>query len=281
MGVIGGSGLYEIEGLKDVAEVKIKTPFGDPSDVFVLGTLSGVRCAFLPRHGRGHSILPGEINNRANLYALKVLGVNKVIAVSACGSLKEDISPRTLVIPDQLFDRTQGRISTFFGNGIVAHISFDEPFCTELSLKAASVSKRLNLPLHQGGAYVCIQGPAFSTKAESEVNRKLGFSVVGMTALPEAKLARECEMCYCTLAFVTDYDVWKAGEEVSVETVIGNLNFNVNNAKALLKELLPELGMAGSCKCTTALASAIFTSPSAIGVPVKKRLGLLVGNYLK
>jgi 5'-methylthioadenosine phosphorylase len=258
--VIGGSGVYEIEGIEALREVKVTTPFGDPSDVIVTGLLSGVRCAFLPRHGRGHRIMPSEVNSRANIYALKSLGVQQIISVSACGSLRREMKPRDFVIPDQLFDRTRCRPSTFFGDGIVGHVGFAEPFCNGMRDILHQAVKELGIQHHFGGTYVCIEGPQFSTKAESEVNRKMGFSIVGMTALPEAKLAREAEICYTTVGLVTDYDVWKEGEEVSVETVVESLEANVVNSKKLVKFVLPRLsGRERNCACTNALRYAIMT----------------------
>lgn len=278
--VIGGSGLYQIEGIKDVKETRVATPFGNPSDVIVIGELEGVSCAFLPRHGRGHRILPSEINSRANIYALKKLGVEQIISISACGSLKEELKPRDFIIPDQIFDRTKGRISTFFGNGIVAHIPFDSPFCPQLSKIVYESSKDITTT-HWGGVYVCMEGPAFSTLAESELHRKMGFSIIGMTALPEAKLAREAEICYTMVALVTDYDVWKKGEEVSVEKVVENLNANVENSKKLIKAVLPKLDRKRDCICSSALKFAIFTAKEAMNKQTKKKLSLLIDKYVK
>jgi len=279
--VIGGSGVYEIEGLDDVREVNVKTPFGDPSDTIVTGTLSGVRCAFLPRHARGHRILPTEVNYRANIYALKTLGVDQIISISACGSLREDVKPRDFLIPDQIFDRTKARPSTFFGEGIVAHVGFAEPFCEDMRGIIHDAVKELGIEHHFGGTYVCMEGPAFSTKAESEVNRKHGFSIIGMTAVPEAKLAREAEICYATVGLVTDYDVWKEGEEVSVETVIGNMNANVANSKKLIKLILPRLAALHdkSCKCRQSLKFAVMTAKDKIDPKTYEKLKLLLGKY--
>ncbi|HAL62644.1 MAG TPA: S-methyl-5'-thioadenosine phosphorylase [Chloroflexi bacterium] len=282
IGVIGGSGLYEIEGLTDVEEVKVKTPFGEPSDLIVIGTLEGRRVAFLPRHGRGHRIMPTELPSRANMYALKSLGVEHIIAVSACGSLKEEIRPLDMVIPDQIFDRTRGRINTFFGGGVVAHISFDEPFCPDLSALLYQAARDTGAKVHKGGTFVVMEGPAFSTKAESRIYRQWGMDIIGMTVLPEAKLAREAEICYAVLANVTDYDVWHVGEEpVSVEMVIDNLVKNVKRAKKIIKKVVPNIPEARTCPCPTALQSAIITSKDRIPEKAKKDLGLLIGKYLE
>lgn len=260
IGVIGGSGVYEIEGIENLKEVKVNTPFGSPSDVIVVGMLSGVRCAFLPRHGRGHRILPSEVNSRANIYALKSLGVETILSISACGSLREDVKPRDFLIPDQIFDRTRNRQFTFFGEGIVGHVGFADPFCNSTREIVHNALQEIGISCHFGGTYVCIEGPQFSTKAESEVNRKHGFSIVGMTAVPEAKLAREAEICYATVGLVTDYDVWKEGEEVTVETVIGNLRANVENSKKLIKHILPQLAKRQrTCQCPNALKYAVMT----------------------
>jgi len=282
IGIIGGSGVYQIDGIKDIKEIKLKTPFGEPSDSIIVGTLYGVKVAFLPRHGRGHRILPTEVNSHANIYAMKLLGVEYIIAISACGSLKEEIKPRDFVLPDQLFDRTRLRRPTFFGNGVVGHISFDEPYCPELRKLIFDKSKELNITTHFGGTYVCIEGPQFSTKAESEVNRKLGFSIVGMTALPEAKLAREAEICYATIGLVTDYDVWKEGEEVTISKVIENLNANVENVKKLLSKVIPSIDLSSprKCACASALKYAIFTRKDKMNKNTLKKLKLLIGKYV-
>ncbi|MFH1062031.1 MAG: S-methyl-5'-thioadenosine phosphorylase, partial [Candidatus Omnitrophota bacterium] len=239
--IIGGSGIYDIQAIKDVTTIEVNTPFGKPSDVIIIGSLEGVRFAFLPRHGRGHKISPTELNFRANIYALKTLGVEQILSISAVGSLKQDLKPRDFVIPDQLFDWTKQRVSTFFNEGLVAHVGFADPFCPELSKLALNAAKDCGITVHKGGTYVCIEGPQFSTRAESNVYRQLGFSIIGMTALPEAKLAREAEMCYTTVALVTDYDVWKEDEDVSVEKVIANLTANSENAKEFIKKIVPEM----------------------------------------
>lgn len=282
IGVIGGSGLYEMEGLTDVEELKVKTPFGEPSDLIVVGTLEGRRVAFLPRHGRGHRIMPSELPSRANIYALKSLGVEHIIAVSACGSMKEEIHPLDMVIPDQIFDRTRGRINTFFSGGVVAHISFDEPFCPDLSALLYQAAEDTGAKVHKGGTFVVIEGPSFSTKAESRIYRQWGVDIIGMTVLPEAKLAREAEICYAVLANVTDYDVWHVGEEpVSVEMLIGNLLKNAKIAKRIIKKVIPHIPEARTCPCPTALKNAIITSKERIPEKAKKDLGLLIGEYLE
>ena len=281
IGVIGGSGVYEMEGLTEVEEVKVKTPFGEPSDLIVIGTLEGRRVAFLPRHGRGHRIMPSELPSRANIYALKSLGVEYIIAVSACGSMKEEIHPLDMVIPDQIFDRTRGRINTFFGGGVVAHISFDEPFCPDLSTLLHQAAEEAGARVHKGGTYVTIEGPAFSTKAESRIYREWGVEIIGMTVLPEAKLAREAEICYAVLANVTDYDVWHLSEEpVSVEMLIDNLRKNAEMAKKIIKQVVPHIPETRTCPCPTALKNAILTNKDRIPEKAKKDLGLLIGKYL-
>lgn len=264
IGIIGGSGIYDIEGVKNVEMIEVDTPYGAPSDKIIVGVLGGVKFAFLPRHGRGHKISPSELNFRANIYAFKKLGVEKVLSMSAVGSLKEELKPRDFVIPDQLFDRTKNRASTFFGEGIVAHVGFAEPFCARLSQVAYETAKQLGITVHKGGTYICMEGPQFSTKAESNVYRQLGFSIIGMTALPEAKLAREAEMCYVTIALVTDYDCWKEDEEVSVEKILANLSANSDNAKQFIKTILSKLNDSDTCACSSALATAIVTSEDAV-----------------
>ena len=285
IGVIGGSGLYQMEGMTDVEEVEVETPFGRPSDVIMIGNVEGVPMAFLPRHGRGHRILPTEIPVRANIWALKSLGVEWVISVSAVGSLREHIAPRDLVIPDQLFDRTKSRVNSFFEGGIVVHVTFAEPFCPTLSNLLLESARELgDVKVHQGGAYVCIEGPFFSTKAESKVYRSWGMDIIGMTALPEAKLAREAELCYATIACVTDYDVWHESEEsVTVEMVISNLGANVANAQRILRGVakkIPAERSANACECPGALATAIITDRSRIPADVRERYNLLIGKYL-
>ncbi|MBI4386438.1 MAG: S-methyl-5'-thioadenosine phosphorylase [Elusimicrobia bacterium] len=279
--VIGGSGLYAMEGISNVRKIRVRTPFGDPSDAIILGRVQDVSCAFLPRHGLGHRVLPSEINGRANIWALKSLGVERIIAVGAVGSLQEKLAPRHFVFPDQLADETKGRRSTFFGEGIVAHVAFAHPFCETLSGLLYDSTRELGIPVHRGGTYICMEGPAFSTKAESAMHRQLGYSIIGMTAVPEAKLAREAEICYSTMAVVTDYDCWIENEEVSVEQVIGNLSANVDNAQRVIARVLPRLNAAPrNCPCALAAAGAVFTRPGSIPPKARKRLELIVGKYL-
>jgi len=281
VGVIGGSGLYQIEGLVDAIDVNIATPFGDPSDSIVVGELSGVRVAFLPRHGRGHRISPTEINVRANVYALKSLGVQRIISVSAVGSMRESIRPLDLVVPDQIVDRTVLRPRSFFGDGIVVHVGMADPYCGALSGALAHAAEVTGRTVHRGGAYVCIEGPQFSTRAESRTYRQWGMDVIGMTAMPEARLAREAELCYATLALVTDYDVWHASEEpVTVEQVTANLAKNVDAAKEALRSVLTMLPSRNACGCGSALADAIVTQRDRIPPETRQRLDLLVGKYL-
>lgn len=283
VGVIGGSGLYEIEGLADIETVSIDTPFGKPSDDIVVGTLSGVRVAFLPRHGRGHRISPSELPARANIWAMKVLGVTHLISISAVGSLREEIAPRDVVIPDQIIDRTKGvRPPSFFGDGMVVHIAFAEPYCPELCQIVYDAARKVGAKAHKGGTMVVMEGPQFSTKAESHFYRQIGGDLIGMTALPEAKLAREAEICYCTIAMVTDYDCWHESEEaVTVEMVVANLLANVDTAKAIIKTALPDIGGAErKCPCPTALANAFITRRDAIPKDRIEKLKLLVGKYL-
>ncbi len=282
IGVIGGSGLYEMQGLTDVQEMRINTPFGEPSDAIAVGSLEGVRVAFLPRHGRGHFISPSELPARANTYALKSLGVQRIIAVSACGSMKEEIAPLHIVLPDQLFDRTKGRPSTFFGHGIVVHISFASPYCPELTEVLYKAALGVGAKAHKGGTMLVMEGPQFSTKAESRIYRSWGVDVIGMTALPEAKLAREAEMCYATLALVTDYDVWhESEEEVTVEIVVQNLIQNAETAKSIIRTAVTSLGGPPTCTCSSALENAIITDPSKIPQEAKDRLNLLLHKYVQ
>lgn len=281
LAIIGGSGLYGMEGLTKVEEVSVTTPFGPPSDNIVLGTLEGMRVAFLARHGRGHRHLPGEVPYRANIWALKSLGVEHIVSVSACGSLREDFAPRHIVIPDQLFDRTSGRKLTFFGEGLVVHISFADPFCPELSEKLYEAVAETSAPLHKGGSFVVVEGPRFSTKAESRVYRQWGMDIIGMTAVPEAQLAREAEICYATMAHVTDYDVWHESEEpVTVEAVVRNLLANTQVAQQAIRNLIPKLAADTECQCAKAMSQAIITHRDAIPDSVKRELGLLVDKYL-
>ena len=279
IGVIGGSGLYEMPGLKGLEEVKLTTPFGDPSDVLLIGELEGVPVAFLPRHGKGHRLNPTEVPSKANIYALKSLGVEQVISISAVGSLQEPIRPLDMVIPDQLIDRTRGRPSTFFEDGIVAHVSFAEPFCPVMRALLVEGVKETDTPVHDGGTYVVMEGPPFSTIAESNLYRSWGASIIGMTALPEAKLAREAEMCYATLACATDYDVWHDDHDsVTVDMVVANLMHNIATAQDVLRRIVARLPDRRECGCATALTHAIITSPDAMTPSAKYRLKLLLGD---
>lgn len=282
IGVIGGSGLYQIDGLSDIRETKLETPFGEPSDLIIIGTLQGVPIAFLPRHGKGHRISPSEVPVRANIFALKSLGVERIISVSAVGSLKEDIHPLDLVIPDQIVDRTKGRVSSFFGRGLVAHVGFAEPFCPHLSHILHQTAQKLGTTARLGGTCVVMEGPAFSTKAESHLYRSWGASIVGMTALPEAKLAREAEICYATLAFVTDYDCWhESAEPVTVEMVVVNLIQNAETAKNILKAAIAPATEKRICQCGTALKDAIITSREHIPANLKRELAPLIRKYVQ
>lgn len=282
IGVIGGSGLYSMPGLEKVREVRIATPFGKPSDAYIVGTLHGRQVAFLSRHGRGHKISPSEINFRANIYGFKKLGVERIISVSAVGSLREDFHPMDMALPTQYVDRTRERISTFFGNGLVAHIGFDTPVCpavVEVLADACAVAK---VTFHKGGTYLCMEGPAFSTKAESNLYRSWGMDVIGMTSLQEAKLAREAEICYAVLAMVTDYDCWHAGHDaVTVTQILEILARNVANSQEIVRHAIQALPVERNCKCPTALAHAIITDRKKIPPATRKKLALLVGKYLK
>ncbi len=276
VGVIGGSGLYRMEGLKDAKEYRIRTPFGAPSGAVVVGLIDGVRVAFLARHGSGHRLSPSEINYRANIYALKSLGVSRVISISAVGSMKESIKPEDVVIPDQFLDLTKRRASTFFEGGVVAHVAFGDPVCAGLSEKLASSGRRVGATVHSGGAYVCIEGPQFSTKGESMLYRRWGVDVIGMTNMPEAKLAREAELCYATMALVTDYDCWHEMEEaVTVEAILATLHRNVELAKRILREAIPAVATLGACVCQRALDHAIVTVRKGASAAVKSKLALL------
>ncbi|MDM9583528.1 S-methyl-5'-thioadenosine phosphorylase [Nostoc sp. GT001] len=285
IGIIGGSGLYKMDALKDVEEVQIETPFGSPSDALILGTLDGTRVAFLARHGRNHTLLPSELPFRANIYAMKQLGVKYLISASAVGSLKEEAKPLDMVVPDQFIDRTKNRISTFFGEGIVAHIAFGDPICKNLASVLADAIASLNLPevtLHRGGTYVCMEGPAFSTKAESNLYRSWGATIIGMTNLPEAKLAREAEIAYSTLALVTDYDCWHPDHDsVTVEMVIGNLLRNAVNAQKVIQETVRRLSEnPPTSEAHSALQYAILTQLDKAPAATKEKLGLLLQKYL-
>lgn len=282
IGIIGGSGLYNIEGIREVKTVSLDTPFGKPSDSFTVGTLEGRKIAFLPRHGKGHTILPSELNFRANIYGMKKLGVEHIIAVSAVGSMKEEIRPLDIVIPDQFFDRTRGRISTFFGDGIVGHVSFADPVCGTLADTLYNAAKSTGVQVHKGGTYLCMEGPLFSTRAESQVYRQWGVSIIGMTNLQEAKLAREAEICYSTLAMATDYDCWHVSEEVvTLEMIIGNLNKNAETAKRILKTAIPKIEQKRTCACATAVQNAIVTHKDLIPESTKKKLDIIFGKYLR
>jgi len=281
IGIIGGSGLYSMNGLTDVREVRVKTPFGDPSDAIVVGTLEGKRVAFLARHGRGHRILPGEINFRANVYAMKELGVERIISVSAVGSLQEDLRPGEFLVPDQFFDRTKLRVSTFFGGGLVAHVGFDKPTCGQVSGVLADASVHCAVKVHRRGTYVCIEGPQFSTLAEAHVHRQLRFEVVGMTNVTEAKLAREAELCYATIAMITDYDCWHPEHEsVTATQIIATLNQNAENAQRVLREAVRAMPVERSCKCGAALAHALVTDLKLVPAATKKRLGVIIAKYV-
>jgi 5'-methylthioadenosine phosphorylase len=281
VGVIGGSGLYDIQGLKNVEEIELSTPFGSPSDAYITGTLDGVRLVFLPRHGRGHRISPSEINFRANIWGLKKLGVTRILSVSAVGSMREDIAPGQFVIIDQFFDRTRHRPDTFFGDGIVAHVMFADPVCPEVRRAILRAGKDLDLELRDGGTYLNMEGPQFSTRAESNIYRGWGVDVIGMTNLQEAKLAREAEICYATIAMATDYDCWhESHEDVTVEAVIAVMNKNVGNARKLIVAAVSGLRAARKCGCGSALKNAIMTSRDRISPEVRQRLGLLIDKYV-
>ncbi len=280
--VIGGTGLENIEGMTDVTQVEIDTPFGKPSDAITIGKLDGIGIAFLPRHGRGHFISPTELPALANIYALKSLGVEQIIAVCSCGSFKQEYAPGNLLIPDQLIDRTRNRISTFFTDGIVAHISFAEPFCNELSKILYESAKEADAIVYHKGTYVCMEGPAFSTRAESKLYRSWEADVIGMTALPEAKLAREAEICYAVIACVTDYDSWwEPVEAVTVETVLKILRANMGTARLIIKLAIKKIPKKRECRCANALSGAIVTAPEKIPAVQKKKLELLIGKYIQ
>lgn len=282
IGVIGGSGLYDLPGLEGLEEVQVETPFGEPSDAYRVGTLGGRRVAFLARHGRGHRLLPSELNFRANIYGFKRLGVTQILSASAVGSLKPEHKPTDFILPDQFLDRTRGRVSTFFGDGIVAHISFADPVCPRLADVLQAAAGSIQLPIKRGGTYVCMEGPAFSTRAESNLYRSWGMDLIGMTNLQEAKLAREAEICYVTIAMVTDYDCWHDEEEsVNVEMLLEYLRRNSENAKRLLAEAIRRLPPDADCPCRHALAAAIITDRAAIPAETRRRLDLLIGKYLQ
>jgi 5'-methylthioadenosine phosphorylase len=281
IGIIGGSGLYNMPGLEKPREVRVKTPFGDPSDALVVGTLEGKRVAFLARHARGHRFLPTEINYRANVHAMKQLGVERIISVSAVGSLQEELKPLDFLIPSQFFDRTRHRVDTFFGDGVVAHVGFDKPVCSQLAGVLGASCDAAKVRVHREGTYICMEGPQFSTLAESHVYRQLRFEVIGMTNLTEARLAREAEICYATVAMITDYDCWHPDHaSVTLEEIISNLNKNAENAQNVIREAVRSMPAERSCKCGRALAHAIITDPAVIPASARKRLSVIAGKYL-
>jgi 5'-methylthioadenosine phosphorylase len=281
IGIIGGSGLYDMPGLTERSEIQISTPFGAPSDAFILGSLSGRRVAFLARHGRGHRYMPSELNYRANIYAMKLLGVERILSVGAVGSLKEDIVPLDIVLPDQFLDRTRGRISTFFGGGLVAHIAFGDPVCPDLLGQVHSAARKAGIAAKKGGTYVCMEGPAFSTKAESNLYRGWGMDVIGMTNLQEAKLAREAEICYVTIALVTDFDCWhESHEAVSADMIIANLQKNCQAAQSIIAQTVGDLQETRKCICGEALKYALITDTTMIPAETKNKLDCIVGKYL-
>jgi 5'-methylthioadenosine phosphorylase len=281
IGIIGGSGLYAMPGLTQVREERVDTPFGEPSDAFVLGELEGRKVAFLARHGRGHRLLPSELNFRANIYAMKKLGVERIVSVSAVGSLKEEHKPTDFVVPDQFIDRTFLRNATFFGDGIVAHVAFGDPVCATMAQTIVKACAAEEIAGKSGGTYVCIEGPQFSTRAESNLYRGWGADVIGMTNLQEAKLAREAEICYATVAMVTDYDCWREGhDDVTVDQIVAVLNQNAANACRVVKAAVAAMPRERSCACASALKYAILTSPSAIPAAAKEKLDLLIGKYI-
>ena len=281
IGIIGGSGLYAMPGLKQIKELKLRTPFGPPSDAYFLGTLEGRKVAFLARHGRGHRILPSELNFRANIHGFKQLGVERIISISAVGSLKEEHRPLEFVIPDQFFDRTRHRVDTYFGNGIVAHVAFADPVCPEVADVVAEAGERARVICKRGGTYLCMEGPQFSTRAESNVYRGLGMDVIGMTNLQEAKLAREAELCYATMAMVTDYDCWHPHHDsVTVDQIIAVLLKNAENACRVVRETVVAMPKERGCKCGSALKNAIVTDRKMIPAATRKKLALIVGKYL-
>jgi 5'-methylthioadenosine phosphorylase len=281
IGIIGGSGLYSMAGLKDTRKIRVKTPFGEPSDAIVVGTLEGRRVAFLARHGRGHRILPSEINFRANICAMKQMGVERIISVSAVGSLQEDLRPGEFLVADQFVDRTKNRVSTFFGGGLVAHVAFDKPTCPQVSAVLGDASERCSVTVHRRGTYVCIEGPQFSTLAEAHVHRQLRFEVIGMTNVTEAKLAREAELCYATIAMITDYDCWHPEHEsVTATQIIATLNQNAENAQKVLREAVRTMPAERTCKCGAALKHALITDLKLVPPATKKRLAPIIGKYL-
>ena len=280
IGVIGGSGLYSMSGLTNTREIRVKTPFGEPSDKIVVGTFEGKGVAFLARHGRGHRILPGELNFRANIYAMKLLGVDRIISVSAVGSLQENLRPGEFLVPDQFFDSTKERVSTFFGNGLVAHVAFDKPTCPQLSAVLSDACVSAALPVHRQGTYINMEGPQFSTLAEAHFHRAMKFDVIGMTNATEAKLAREAEICYATIAMITDYDCWHPEHEsVTAAQIIATLNQNATNAQNVLREAVKAMPAARKCKCGSALAHALITAMKLVPAKTKKNLAAIIGKY--
>jgi 5'-methylthioadenosine phosphorylase len=282
IGVIGGSGLYEMEGLTDIGTVSLETPFGNPSDEYITGVLDGVRMVFLPRHGKGHRLLPSEVNYRANIYGMKKLGVTRIISVSAVGSMKEEIAPGHIVIPDQFIDRTNAtRANTFFGNGVAGHVQFADPVCNELSGQLYDAAREAGATVHRGGTYICMEGPAFSTRAESTMYRSFGVSVIGMTNIPEAKLAREAEICYGVIALATDYDCWhESHEDVSVDAILAIIRNNVAMAKKIIGHAVRGIGSERGCPCASALRYAIITDRGVIPERTKQDLDIIIGKYL-
>ncbi len=282
IGVIGGTGLYEIEGMIGLEEVKVHTPFGDPSDVIGIGSLEGVNIAFLPRHGKGHRIAPNELPQRANIWALKSLGVEWIIALNSAGSFKQEVSPRELVIPDQVIDRTRGRINTFFGNGVVAHVTYANPFCPVLSGILFQAAQEAGARVHKGGTFVAMEGPQFSSVAESRLYQSWGADIIGMTVLPEAKLAREAEICYATVACVSDYDSWHDDlGEVRIEEIIEILSQNVDRAKQIIRIAAMNIPESRDCNCVKALENAIVTDPAVISDEARRDLDLIIGKYIR
>jgi 5'-methylthioadenosine phosphorylase len=281
IGIIGGTGLYDMPGLTNREEIEVKTPFGAPSDNLVAATLAGKKVVFLARHGRGHRYAPSELNFRANIYAMKLLGVERILSVSAVGSLKEEIAPLDIVLPDQFMDRTRGRISSFFGGGVVAHIAFGDPICPDLLEQVYGSSQKAGIPAKKGGTYLCMEGPAFSTKAESNLYRSWGMDIIGMTNLQEAKLAREAEICYVTIALVTDYDCWhESHETVSVDMIVNNLQKNCQTAQVIITQAVKDLVFSRKCSCGEAMKYALMTDKSVIPEKAKEKLDCILGKYL-